>query len=196
MITLPKLPYSFKDLEPHIDAKTVEIHYTKHHQGYLDNLNKTIAENSLSITGPDLEDLISSINNFPQDLQGYIRNQAFQAYNHNLYWQSMTTNFNSSIGPKTFKKITAGFESVENFRNEFTKAGLGQFGSGWVWLCLDSSGGLTIAKTGNADRPESHHLMVMDVWEHAYYLKYQNRRAEYIDNFWALINWDFVESKI
>lgn len=196
MITLPKLPYGFKDLEPHIDALTVEIHYGKHHQGYLDNLNKTISENELNFYGTNLNDLMDNITNFPQELQGFIKNQAFQVHNHNLYWQSMTTSFNSSIGSKTNGKIIAGFESIENFRNEFTKAGLGQFGSGWVWLCLDDSTNLRIVKTSNADRPNLKELIVMDVWEHAYYLKYQNRRAEYIDNFWALINWDFVESQL
>lgn len=195
---LPLLPYSYEALEPYLDAATVEIHYSKHHQTYIQNLN-------LALEGIDLPEntclgqLCSMISLLPEEKQTALRNNAGGALNHKLYWESMTPGGSKSPQGDLLAAIEASFGSFESFKEQFEKAGLSRFGSGWVWLIKKEDGSLAITTTPNQDNPVMTEtcriLLGNDVWEHAYYLKYQNRRAEYLKNWWSLINWDIVEKR-
>ncbi len=194
MIELIKLPYSYTAFEPYIDAKTVEIHYDKHHRTYLENLNKLIDDNEV-LQGKTLEELLKSINILPNELQRPVINNGGQVYNHNQYWYSLTPVIDQSPLGLVAQKIEKKWGSYEEFKADWKKTGLSQFGSGWVFLTVNIDGDLEIVKTSNADSPifrGVEPLLTMDVWEHAYYLKYQNKRGDYIDNYFRLVNWERV----
>lgn len=191
MFELPKLLYSYDSLEPYFDAKTMEIHHTKHHQAYTDNLNKALE--GVDVSNMSIEQILSEIdmNNMP------LRNNAGGYYNHKLFWELLSGD-KTSISQPFENVIIQSFGSIENLKESFTKAALSRFGSGWAWLCKKEDGSLEIVTTGNQDNPlmpgieGGTPILALDVWEHAYYLKYQNRRAEYIENFWNIVNWNKV----
>jgi Fe-Mn family superoxide dismutase len=194
--TLPPLPYSFDALEPHIDAQTMQIHHDKHHAAYVTNLNKAVAD------FPDLgkkpvEDLLKDLNAVPEKIRAAARNQGGGHYNHSLFWQMMKKNGGGEPAGELSKAMDKSFGGFAAFKDQFTKAAAGQFGSGWAWLVLDG-GDLKIEADPNQDSPLSAGklpLLGLDVWEHAYYLKYQNRRADYIAAWFNVINWDFVAQR-
>ncbi|MEM1312046.1 MAG: superoxide dismutase [Patescibacteria group bacterium] len=197
MFVLPPLPYSYNALEPYIDEQTLIIHHDKHHQGYVNKLNKALEQYKDLLEMP-LEELITNLDKVPEGIRTAVTNSAGQVYNHNLYWESMSSPNSSTLSGELADKIDTDFGSFENFKERFSTAGTGQFGSGWVWLSLDQENKLVIDKTGNADSPLMHGkkpLMTMDVWEHAYYLNYQNRRPDYIEAFYNVINWEEVARK-
>jgi len=196
MFTLPELPYSYDALQPHISQQTLEFHHDKHHAGYVTKLNAAL-ENHPDLQDKSIEELLSDISSLPQEIQGGVTNNGGQHFNHSLYWQSMSPN---PVEPsqKIVDLINSNFGSMDSFAEEFASAGATQFGSGWAWLVQDGDK-LVIEKTLNADSPIMHGknpLLVMDVWEHAYYLDYQNRRPDYIKNFIGIINWDLAESRL
>jgi Fe-Mn family superoxide dismutase len=191
MFNLPKLPYSYDALEPFIDAKTMEIHHTKHHQGYVDKLNKAL-EKYPKMQKNSAEDLIKSIDMIPEDIRTAVRNNAGGHVNHSFFWQILKKN----VEPKgeILKIINKKFKGIDNFKEQFTAMAVGLFGSGWCWLVLNN-GELEITTTPNQDNPISQNkipLLGLDVWEHAYYLKYQNKRPDYINAFWNVVDWDQV----
>jgi len=190
--TLPSLPYAYNALEPYIDEQTMTIHHTKHHQAYIDNLNKAI-EGSAQADWT-LEDLIKKLDQLPENIRTAVRNNGGGHINHGLFWQVMGPNGKGKPEGKLLEDINAAFGSFEKFQEEFETAGKTQFGSGWAWLVVDN-GKLAVTKTPNQDNPLTQGktpILGVDVWEHAYYLKYQNRRPEYLGNFWKVINWDEV----
>jgi len=186
---LMKLPYGYDALEPMISQETLHYHYDKHHAGYVAKLNTLIKETVFE--SKTLEEIIKGAD-------GAIFNNASQVFNHDFFWKSLS---NKSTNQSTYltSKIDGKFGSLEGFKKEFIDSAIGLFGSGWVWLCLDEENQLTIVTTSNANTPlttKLKPLMVCDVWEHAYYLDYQNLRADYLENFWKLVNWDFVSSNL
>ena len=192
---LPKLNYAFDALEPNIDAKTMEIHYGKHHNGYTNNLNNLISgtENE----NKNIEEILKSL-----DLNNSgLRNNAGGYFNHNLFWEIMSPNSGGEPKSEISDSINSSFGSFENFKNEFSKAAATRFGSGWAWLCAHKNGKLEICSTANQDNPlmpngcGGNPILCLDVWEHAYYLNYQNRRPDYINAFFNVINWDEVNKK-
>lgn len=192
---LPKLPYSYDALEPHIDARTMEIHYSKHHQAYTTNLNAAIEGTDLA--GKSIEDILKNLdlNNKP------VRNNGGGFYNHNLFWEVMAPNAGGEPTGELATAINEAFGSFEAFKDAFAKAGATQFGSGWAWLCV-KDGKLEVCATANQDNPlmpgigcEGMPILGLDVWEHAYYLNYQNRRPDYINAFFNVVNWDAVAKK-
>ena len=192
---LPKLNYSFDALEPHIDAKTMEIHYGKHHNGYTNNLNNAISGTELE--SKTIEEILKNL-----DLDNMaLRNNAGGYFNHNLFWEIMGPNCVGNPSGEISEAINSNFNSFENFKEEFKKAAATRFGSGWAWLCVLGDGKLEICSTPNQDNPLMENscggnpILCLDVWEHAYYLNYQNRRPDYIEAFFSLINWDEVNSK-
>ena len=194
---LPQLPYAYDALEPHIDKQTMEIHHTKHHQAYTTNLNNAIQGTELE--GKSIEEILQNISKAP----AAVRNNGGGYYNHNLFWTILAPNAGGEPTGPIAEAITSSFGSYEKFKEEFTKAATTRFGSGWAWLCHMDGGSLQICSTANQDNPlmdtESNcggfPLLGLDVWEHAYYLKYQNRRPEYITAFFNLINWDEVNRR-
>lgn len=191
---LPKLPYEYNALEPHIDAKTMEIHYSKHHAGYTNNLNAAL-EKHADLQGKSIEDLLTSLNSVPEDIRGAVRNNGGGYYNHSLFWTVMAANAGGHPQGALATAIDAAFGDFDKFKDEFSKAGATRFGSGWAWLSVKADGGLTVTSTPNQDNPVSEGLtpiLGLDVWEHAYYLKYQNRRPDYIKAWWNVVNWDEV----
>jgi Fe-Mn family superoxide dismutase len=196
MIQLPKLKYQFSDLEPYMDAKTVEIHYTKHHQTYLDNLNRII-EKEPSLQSRELEEILKNISSVKEDVRQGVINNGGGVFNHNIFWEALTLNSKYDPQSNIAKEIEKKFGSFENFKEEFTNKALGRFGSGYGWL-VKSGSEIEIIETLNQDSPISvgkMPLLCVDVWEHAYYLKYQNRRAEYIENWWNIVDWEVVENR-
>ena len=192
---LPKLNYSFDALEPHIDAKTMEIHYGKHHNGYTNNLNNAISGTELE--SKTIEEILKNL-----DLDNMaLRNNAGGYFNHNLFWEIMGPNCGGNPSGEISEAINSNFSSLENFKEEFKKAAATRFGSGWAWLCVLGDRKLEICSTPNQDNPLMENscggnpILCLDVWEHAYYLNYQNRRPDYIEAFFSLINWDEVNSK-
>ena len=190
MIELPKLEYEYNALEPHIDEETMRIHHSKHHQAYTNNFNKAIENTDLKDKKP--EDIIRDLNKVPEDIRTAVRNNGGGYINHKLFWQILKKDveFKGEIA----EAIKEKFESYEKFKKEFSNAALTQFGSGWAWLVI-SNEGLEIVKTGNQDSPLTDGktpLLCLDVWEHAYYIKYQNKRPEYVENFFSVINWNKV----
>jgi len=191
---LPKLPYSYDALEPHIDARTMEIHYTKHHQTYVNNLNAAL-EKHPDLQGKSVEDLLKNLNAVPEDIRTTVRNNGGGHLNHTMFWPMMGPNGGGEPKGELAGAINSAFGSFANFKDQFSKAAAGRFGSGWAWLCVDKGGKLTITSTPNQDNPVSDGLrpvLGLDVWEHAYYLKYQNRRPDYISAWWNVVNWDQV----
>lgn len=192
---LPKLNYSFDGLEPHIDAKTMEIHYGKHHNGYTNNLNNAISGTDLE--SKTIEEILKNL-----DLDNMaLRNNAGGYFNHNLFWEIMGPNCGGNPSGEISEAINSNFNSFENFKEEFKKAAATRFGSGWAWLCVLGDGKLEICSTPNQDNPLMENscggnpILCLDVWEHAYYLNYQNRRPDYIEAFFNIINWEEVNKK-
>ena len=195
--TLPPLPYAFDALEPHIDAQTMQIHHDKHHAAYVANLNKAVAEFP-ELQRQEVEKLLKDLNGIPEKIRQAVRNQGGGHSNHTLFWKMLKKNEGGQPGSELRQALDKRFGSFENFKTELTKAALGQFGSGWAWLVLDGSKQLAVTATSNQDSPLSQNqqpLLGIDVWEHAYYLKYQNRRPEYIGAFFNVVNWDYVSER-
>jgi len=191
--TFPELPYAYNALEPYIDAQTMEIHYTKHHKAYFDNFVKAAGE--AKIDNLTLEDIFSRISIYAP----VIRNNGGGLYNHTLFWNIMGPDAGGQPEGELLKAIDATFGSFDKFKAEFETAAKTQFGSGWAWLAVDTNGGLFVSQTPNQDNPlmdvaakRGQPILGLDVWEHAYYLKYQNRRPEYVSNFWNVVNWKKV----
>jgi len=190
---LPKLPYAVDALEPHIDAQTMTIHHDKHHQTYVTNLNGAV-EKTPELAGKTLEAMLGDLNSIPEGVRMIVRNHGGGTYNHNLFWEVMGPKAGGAPKGDLAKAIDAAFKSFDNFKAEFEKAATTRFGSGWAWLVKKGSG-LSVVSTANQDTPLADGLtpiMGIDVWEHAYYLKYQNRRPEYITAWWSVVNWDAV----
>jgi Fe-Mn family superoxide dismutase len=189
---LPKLPYAFDALEPYIDARTMEIHHDKHHAAYVTNLNKAIE--GLDLGSPTIEELLAAINTLPDAVRGAVRNHGGGHANHGMFWQLLKRDGGEPKGDLA-TAIDKHFGNFAAFREAFTKAAMGRFGSGWGWLSLDPNKKLVIESSANQDSPVmvgNTPILGIDVWEHAYYLKYQNRRAEYVDAFYHVIDWDAV----
>ena len=188
---LPPLAYDYAALEPHIDARTMEIHYTKHHATYLSNLTKLI-EGVKPLEGKTLEEIVGDIRSAPEDIRQGIRNNGGGHLNHSLFWHIMGPRCGGEPTGQLGTAIAAAFGTVAAFREKFAKLALGRFGSGWAWLALDGRGQIELIDTPNQDSPIMQGckpVLGLDVWEHAYYLKHQNRRAEYIDAWWNVVNW-------
>jgi Fe-Mn family superoxide dismutase len=191
---LPPLPYAYKDLEPYIDAKTMEIHHLKHHQAYIDNLNRAL-ENYPDLQKKSLEELMVEINNVPAAIRQKVINHGGGHLNHSLFWEIMAPKGGGSPSGELAKIIELTFGSFQNFKDEFTQQALNRFGSGWAWLVVGSDKKLKIYSTPNQDSPLIQGdipILGLDVWEHAYYLKYQNRRQDYIFAWWNVVNWQKV----
>ena len=189
--TLPELNYNFDSLEPYLDTKTIEIHYLKHHQNYLNKLIEALDKHP-ELSEISLEDMLSDLNSVPEDIRTAVKNNGGGHFNHSFYWSIMNPN------PKKLPsgELLAKIGDFEKFKKDFTNKALGLFGSGWVWLVLNEQGDLEILQTSNQDCPLSmgkKPLLTIDLWEHAYYLKYQNRRSEYIEAWWNLVDWEAVE---
>jgi len=194
---LPKLPYPNDALEPHIDAKTMEIHHDKHHQAYITNLNKAL-EGQPALAGKAIEDLISDLNAVPQEIRTAVRNNGGGHANHSFFWQIMGPNGGGEPSGKLAEEIKATFGSLDAFKEKLADAGAKRFGSGWAWLIENKNGKLEIISTANQDSPlmDGHTpLLGVDVWEHAYYLKYQNRRPDYLKAWWNTVNWPEVSRR-
>jgi Fe-Mn family superoxide dismutase len=193
--SLPDLPYAPEALEPHIDGKTMSIHHDKHHATYVTNVNAAIEGTDLD--GKPIEDLLKSLDSLPADKQKPVRNNGGGHYNHTLFWESMSPAGGGAPDGALGAAIDATFGSFADFQGKLKAAGLGQFGSGWAWLIHDGSG-LAVVSTANQDNPISTGqtpLLGVDVWEHAYYLNYQNRRPDYIDAWWNTVNWSAVATR-
>jgi superoxide dismutase, Fe-Mn family len=194
--TLPPLPYDFGALEPHIDAKTMEIHHGKHHQTYVNNLNAAI-EKAPELAKKSLDDLMRNVNNAPEAVRTAIRNNGGGHWNHSMFWQIMGPRAGGEPGGKLGDAIRSSFGDFAKFREQFSAAGVGRFGSGWAWL-VNSGGKLSITSTPNQDNPlmeGQKAILGIDVWEHAYYLKYQNKRPDYINAWWNVVNWGEVQKR-
>lgn len=195
MFKLPPLPYGYDALEPYIDALTMEIHYTKHHQGYVDNLNAAL-EKHPELFKRSLNELVAHLEDIPENIRMAVQNQGGGDFNHTFFWPLMTPRHKGKPSGTVAREIEKTFGSFEQFKERFTKAAQGRFGSGWAWLCFDQAGKLVITSTANQDTPLADKLkpiLGLDVWEHAYYLKYHNKRVDYIDAWWHVVNWDQVE---
>jgi superoxide dismutase, Fe-Mn family len=193
--SVPDLPYAYDALEPHIDEATMRVHHDKHHQAYVDKANGALE--GTEFADSDVEEVLRNLSALPEDKQGPVRNNAGGHYNHTLFWQMLSPDGGGEPGGDLGAAIDEKFGSFDTFKAEFKEAGIGQFGSGWAWLVKDDSG-LAVAKTPNQDSPISAGktpLLGCDVWEHAYYLKYQNKRPDYIDAFWNVVNWDYVAER-
>jgi len=189
---VPDLPYAYDALEPHIDETTMHLHHDKHHQTYVDKANAALEGTEWSERS--VEDVLTNLSSLPGDKQGPVRNNAGGHYNHSLFWKMMSPDGGGEPTGAIGEAITSTFGSFDSFKDEFKNAGIARFGSGWAWLVKDSSG-LAVVSTPNQDTPLSDGsapLLGADVWEHAYYLKYQNKRPEYLDAFWNVVNWDYV----
>jgi Fe-Mn family superoxide dismutase len=194
--TLPPLPYDFAALEPHIDAKTMEIHHGKHHQTYVNNLNAAI-EKAPELASKSLDDLMRDASKLPEAVRTAIRNNGGGHWNHSMFWQIMAPKAGGEPGGNLGPAIKSAFGDFAKFREQFSAAGVGRFGSGWAWL-INTGGKLSIMSTPNQDNPlmeGKKAIMGLDVWEHAYYLKYQNRRPDYISAWWNVVNWKEVEKR-
>lgn len=193
---LPELPYAYDALEPNIDARTMEIHHGKHHNGYTTKLNNAIAGTDLE--GKSIEDILASVSSAGAG----VRNNGGGFYNHCLFWEVMSPNGGGEATGAVGEAINTAFGSFEDFKSEFAKAAATRFGSGWAWLCVQADGSLCVCSTANQDNPmmdtaecPGTPILGLDVWEHAYYLNYQNRRPDYISAFFNVINWDVVNAK-
>lgn len=197
--TLPPLPYAYDALEPFIDKQTMELHHMKHHQAYIDKLNKALAE--AKVTGVSIEDICKNVSNY----SAVVRNNGGGHYNHSMFWKGMKPNAASVLSPASANEATgklgdsirSTFDSFANFKTKFSEKAMGVFGSGWAWLVINKEGKLEIGSTPNQDNPlmdissfKGKPILGLDVWEHAYYLKYQNKRTDYVNAWWNVVNWD------
>jgi superoxide dismutase, Fe-Mn family len=193
--SVPDLPYDYDALEPHIDEATMRVHHDKHHQAYVDKANGALEGTEWA--DRDAEDVLQNLDSLPADKQGPVRNNGGGHYNHTLFWQMLSPDGGGAPSGDLAAAIEEAFGSFDEFKAKFKEAGIGQFGSGWAWLVKDGDG-VAIVKTPNQDSPISDGktpLLGCDVWEHAYYLKYQNKRPDYIDAFWNVVNWSYVEER-
>lgn len=191
---LPDLPYAYDALEPYIDTQTMQLHHDKHHATYVTNLNGAI-EKHPELGSKSLEDLLSDLTRIPEDIRMVVRNHGGGTHNHNLFWVMMSPKGGGEPKGDVARAIDSAFGSFSSFKEQFEKAAAGRFGSGWAWLNLKNDGSLVVTSTANQDSPLMEGLtpiLGIDVWEHAYYLKYQNRRPEYVSNWWNVVNWDEV----
>ena len=191
--TLPALPYSASALEPSIDARTMEIHHDKHHAAYMNNLNNAVAGTALE--GKDIVNILSNMDQVPADIKGAVQNNGGGYANHNLFWSIMGPNGGGQPGGDLAAAINSTFGGFDAFKEKFSAAGATRFGSGWAWLVVKSDGSLDVYSTANQDSPYMQGdtpILGLDVWEHAYYLNYQNRRPDYIAAWWSVVNWDAV----
>ena len=194
--TLPQLPYAFDALEPHIDAQTMQIHHGKHHQAYVNNLNAAI-EKAPELANKSIDDLMKGIGSVPESVRTAVRNNGGGHWNHTMFWQVMAPKAGGEPGGALGDGIRSAFGDFAKFREQFAAAGTGRFGSGWAWLVVDG-GKLAITSTPNQDNPlmeGKQAILGLDVWEHAYYLKYQNRRPDYITAWWNVVNWAEVSKR-
>ena len=195
---LPTLPYAYDALEPHIDARTMEIHYTKHHQAYVTNLNKAL-EGHADLQSKSVEQLLKSINDTPEAIRTAVRNNGGGHANHTMFWSLMKAGGGGEPSGAVGDAIKKKFSSFAKFKEQFSDAAMKRFGSGWAWLAKDKGGELMIYSTANQDSPlmeGNTALLGLDVWEHAYYLKYQNKRADYVTAWWNVVNWDEVGKRM
>lgn len=191
---LPKLPYAYDALEPYVDAQTMEIHHSKHHAAYINNLNAAL-DKQPALASKSLEELLGDLNAVPEEVRMVVRNHGGGTYNHNLFWVFMSPKGGGEPKGTLAKAIEAAFGNYTTFKEHFEKAANTRFGSGWAWLSVKQDGVLVVTSTANQDSPLSEGLqpiLGIDVWEHAYYLKYQNRRPEYVASWWNVVNWDEV----
>jgi len=194
---LPELGYAYDALEPHIDARTMEIHHSKHHQGYTNNLNKAL-ESHADLHAKSAEELLADLGALPEGIQTAVRNNGGGYVNHALFWDIMTPGGAGEPSGALAAALVGTFGSVDDFRTKLSGTAGGQFGSGWGWLCVDGSGDLSCFSTANQDSPVMQGLtpiLGVDVWEHAYYLNYQNRRPDYLSAWWNVVNWDVVAGR-
>ncbi|MDQ2744604.1 MAG: superoxide dismutase [Chloroflexota bacterium] len=194
---VPPLPYAYEALEPHIDAETMHLHHDKHHAAYVNNLNAAL-EKHPELADKSPEDLVRDLNSVPEDIRTAVRNNGGGHVNHTMFWQIMGPNGGGQPTGALAEAINKAFGDFDSFKQQFNDAGTKRFGSGWAWLCRDSNGNLHIESTANQDNPLSEdHFPIMgnDVWEHAYYLKYQNRRPEYLGAWWNVVNWGEVTKR-
>jgi len=196
--TLPALPYAYDALEPHIDARTMEIHHTKHHQAYVNNLNAAL-EKAPQLEGKSLDDLMRGINSVPEAVRTAVRNNGGGHWNHSQFWEWMGPKRGGEPTGRLADAIKSSFGDFTKFKEQFAAAAAGRFGSGWAWLIDEGNGKLSITSTPNQDNPlmdGKKALLGLDVWEHAYYLKYQNKRPDYVAAWWNVVNWDAVAKKL
>jgi len=194
---VPPLPYDFSALEPHIDAQTMEIHHDRHHAAYVTNLNAAIAKHP-ELASKSIEELLSDLSAIPEDIRTAVRNHGGGHYNHSLFWEIMGPGGGGEPTGPVGSAISSAFGDYASFKDALTKAAVGQFGSGWGWLVKDASGDLVVISRPNQDSPLSEGMTVVlgiDVWEHAYYLKYQNKRPDYVGAWFNTINWDAVNRR-
>ena len=195
--TLPDLPYPPNALEPHIDARTMEIHHGKHHQTYIDKLNGALANHDNLLSLP-VEDLIKDISSLPADIQGAVRNNGGGHANHSFFWKSLSPSGGGAPSGSLLEAINDSFGDLDSLKSQFVQAALNRFGSGWAWLIKDSGGKLAVTSTPNQDSPlmegvaesTGTPILGLDVWEHAYYLNYQNRRPDYVNAYWEIVDWN------
>ncbi|MFD1018767.1 superoxide dismutase [Thalassobacillus hwangdonensis] len=193
---LPELPYAYDALEPHIDKETMNIHHTKHHNAYVTKLNNAV-EGHADLESKSLEDLLGNLDAVPENIRTAVRNNGGGAANHNLFWTVMSPNGGGAPSGELADKINDTFGSLESFKEKFENAAKGRFGSGWAWLVVNN-GNLEVTDTPNQDTPLMEGktpILGLDVWEHAYYLKYQNKRPDYVSAFWNVVNWDEVSKR-
>ncbi len=192
---VPDLPYAYDALEPHIDEATMKVHHDKHHQAYVDKANAALEGTEWA--DKDIADVVANLDSLPADKQGPVRNNGGGHYNHSLFWEMLSPGGGGAPSGDLAAAIDAKFGSFDDFKEKFKAGGVGQFGSGWVWLVKDGDG-VDIVSTPNQDSPLTDGktpLLGADVWEHAYYLKYQNKRPDYLDAFWNVVNWDYVAER-
>lgn len=198
MYTLPKLSFAYDALEPHIDAKTMEIHYTKHHQGYVDKLNAAL-EGHDDLSAMSIEDLLTNFKSkVPNEIATAVRNNGGGHVNHSLFWEILSPDGGGQAHGELAKAIDQAFASFDSFKETFGQLAAKRFGSGWMWLVVDNNGELAMHSTANQDSPlmdGETPILGLDVWEHAYYLNYQNRRPDYIEAFWNVVNWQKVAQR-
>lgn len=195
--SLPTLPYPHNALEPHIDARTMEIHHGKHHNAYVTNLN-TALDGNAELQKLSIEALVSKLDAVPEPIRAAVRNNGGGHYNHSMFWESLSAKGGGEPKGALADAINSAFGDFTKFKDAFKKAGVGRFGSGWAWLSVDKGGKLVVTSTANQDTPLADGLqpvLGMDVWEHSYYLHYQNRRPDYIDAFWNVVAWDVVGAR-
>jgi len=194
---LPALPYEFSDLEPHIDARTMEIHHGKHHNAYVTNLNAAL-EGHPELQDKSIEDLLKDLGAVPSDIRGAVQNNGGGHYNHTLFWPSMSSNGGGMPSGDLAAAINSTFNDFESFKAKFSTAAATRFGSGWAWLSIDGNSNLVVSSTANQDNPISEGMspiLGLDVWEHAYYLNYQNLRPDYISAWWNIVDWNKVAER-